>query len=105
MSSPSPFLKSFPKISTPLAAILALTELIKNSNGGFIASPDREMLTLAAGTMFELVKALNQGAETLKQHTSNPISLNAGCELFIAFVTLFPHDSAVSLVLKCQILS
>lgn len=45
--------------------------------------------------MFELVKALNDGAEVLKQRTPNPISLNAGCELFIAFVTLFPHDSAV----------
>ena len=50
---------------------------------------------IQAGTMFELVKALNEGAETLKNQTSNSISLNAGCELFIAFVTLFPHDSAV----------
>lgn len=49
-----------------------------------------------AGTMFELVKALNDGAEALKKQTPNPISLNAGCELFIAFVTLFPHDSDVS---------
>lgn len=45
--------------------------------------------------MFELVKALNDGAEVLKTRSSNPISINAGCELFIAFVTLFPHDSAV----------
>ena len=50
---------------------------------------------IQAGTMFELVKALNDGAETLKNQSSNSISLNAGCELFIAFVTLFPHDSAV----------
>jgi translation initiation factor eIF-2B subunit alpha len=47
--------------------------------------------------MFELVKALNDGAEALKKRTPNPISLNAGCELFIAFVTLFPHNSDVSL--------
>ncbi|KAH7930804.1 nagb/rpia/CoA transferase-like protein [Leucogyrophana mollusca] len=66
------------EISTPLAAILALTELIEKSN---------------AGTMFELVKALNDGAEVLKERTPNPISLNAGCELFIAFAYLFPHDS------------
>ncbi|KAJ7632588.1 nagb/rpia/CoA transferase-like protein [Roridomyces roridus] len=46
--------------------------------------------------MFELVKELNEGADALKQHTSNPIGLTAGCELFIAFVTLFPHDSAQS---------
>lgn len=45
--------------------------------------------------MFELVKALNDGAAVLKDRSSNPISLNAGCELFIAFVTLFPHDSVV----------
>lgn len=45
--------------------------------------------------MFELVKALNDGAHDLQKQASNPISLNAGCELFIAFVTLFPHDSAV----------
>lgn len=49
-----------------------------------------------AGTMLELVKALNDGAGALKASTFNPISLNAGCELFIAFVTLLPHDSAVS---------
>lgn len=54
------------------------------------------MLTsVKAGTMFELVKALNDGAHDLQKQASNPISLNAGCELFIAFVTLFPHDSAV----------
>lgn len=45
--------------------------------------------------MFELVKALNDGAQQLAEHTTNPISLNAGCQLFIAFVTLFPHDSDV----------
>lgn len=46
--------------------------------------------------MFELVKALNDGARILSDRSPNPISLNAGCELFIAFVTLFPHDSDVS---------
>ena len=50
--------------------------------------------------MFELVQALNDGAEELKRRSRNPISLNAGCELFIAFVTLFPHESDVSRVLK-----
>lgn len=48
-----------------------------------------------ADTMFELVKALNHGAEVLKLQVPNPISPNAGCELFIAFVTLFPHNSVV----------
>lgn len=46
--------------------------------------------------MFELVKGLNDGASVLSQRSPNPISLNAGCELFIAFVTLFPHDQDVS---------
>jgi len=64
----------------PIAAILALTELIVHSN---------------AGTMFELVSALNGGADVLKASAPNPISLSAGCELFIAFVTTFPHESDV----------
>ncbi|KDR81582.1 hypothetical protein GALMADRAFT_59513 [Galerina marginata CBS 339.88] len=76
------------EISPPLAAILALTQLIEHSD---------------AGTMFELVKALNDGAEALKNQASNPISLNAGCELFIAFVTLFPHDSANFADLKTEL--
>ncbi|KAI9064343.1 nagb/rpia/CoA transferase-like protein [Trametes sanguinea] len=66
------------QISPPLAAILSLAEAIVKSN---------------AGTMFELVQALNDSAEELKRRSPNPISLNAGCELFIAFVTLFPHES------------
>ncbi|KAK2466943.1 hypothetical protein APHAL10511_001201 [Amanita phalloides] len=77
------------EISTPLAAIHALTELIEHSN---------------AGTMFELVQALHEGAETLKRRTTNPISLNAGCELFIAFVTLFPHESTSFVDLKKELI-
>ncbi|CAK5277708.1 unnamed protein product [Mycena citricolor] len=56
--------------------------------------------------MFELVKALNEGADALKNHP-NPISLNglnAGCELFIAFVTLFPHDFARFSDLKMELM-
>ncbi|KAI0341690.1 IF-2B-domain-containing protein [Trametopsis cervina] len=71
------------EISPPLAAILALSELVVNSK---------------AGTMFELVQALNDGAEELRKQTPNSISLNAGCELFIAFVTLFPHESDTELI-------
>jgi hypothetical protein len=59
--------------------------------------PSRDLtLSGIAGTMFELVQALNDGAESLKKRVPNPISLTAGCELFIGFVTLFPHESAVS---------
>ncbi|KAJ7046753.1 hypothetical protein C8F04DRAFT_1061621 [Mycena alexandri] len=76
------------QISPPLAAILTLTELCASST---------------AGTMFELVKALNEGADALNQSSTNAISLNAGCELFIAFVTLFPHDSASFSDLKMEL--
>ena len=58
------------------------------------------MIVTIAGTMFELVQALNDGAEQLKKRTTNSISLDAGCELFIAFVTLFPHESDVSKLLS-----
>ncbi|KAF5357940.1 hypothetical protein D9756_001596 [Leucocoprinus leucothites] len=77
------------QMSPPLAAILALTEVIENSD---------------AGTMFELVQALNDGAEVLKRQAPNPISPNAGCELFIAFVTLFPHDSTNFSELKRELI-
>ncbi|KAI5124545.1 hypothetical protein M0805_003067 [Coniferiporia weirii] len=78
------------RISTPLAAILALTELIEESN---------------AGTMFELVQALNEGAEALRKQFTNSISINAGCELFIAFVTLFPHEAADFKGLKIELVA
>ncbi|KAF7304859.1 Translation initiation factor eIF-2B subunit alpha [Mycena kentingensis (nom. inval.)] len=64
------------QISPPLAAILALTELCAKSS---------------AGTMAQLSQQLDEGAEILKKGVSNSISLTAGCELFIAFVTYFPH--------------
>ncbi|KAI0818592.1 hypothetical protein BC629DRAFT_1669689 [Irpex lacteus] len=78
------------EISPPLAAILALSELVVNSK---------------AGTMFELVQALNDGAEQLKKRTTNSISLDAGCELFIAFVTLFPHESDSFAGLKTELIN
>ncbi|KAL0567426.1 translation initiation factor eIF-2B subunit alpha [Marasmius crinis-equi] len=67
------------EVSPPLAAILALTEIMERSN---------------AGTTFELVEELKDGAESLNQRSKNPIGLNAGCKLFIEFITLFPHASA-----------
>jgi len=83
-------------MSPPLAAILTLTEVIENSNGKRLAIQlELQAHLLLADTMFELVKALNDGAEVLKCRTPNPISPNAGCKLFITFVTLFPHNSVV----------
>jgi hypothetical protein len=57
---------------------------------------DTLRVSALAGTMFELVQALNVGAESLKKRVPNAVGLTAGCELFIGFVTLFPHESAVS---------
>ncbi|KAF9069663.1 hypothetical protein BDP27DRAFT_1325159 [Rhodocollybia butyracea] len=76
-------------LSTPLAAILALTEMMERSN---------------AGTMFELLNELKGGAEALSRQSSNPIGLNAGCELFIEFITLFPHDAATFSDLKTELI-
>ncbi|KZS89889.1 nagb/rpia/CoA transferase-like protein [Sistotremastrum niveocremeum HHB9708] len=77
-------------ISMPVAAILALVELIEFST---------------AGTTFELVQALTDGAEQLKSRTPNSISLSAGVELFVAFVTLFPHESDSFDDLKAELVS
>ncbi|KIY50879.1 nagb/rpia/CoA transferase-like protein [Fistulina hepatica ATCC 64428] len=82
------------EISAPLAAIMALTELIRQSE---------------AGTMFELGEELKAGAERLRNSMANAISLNAGCELFIEFVTLFPqastsfHDLKQELIRQSQV--
>ena len=46
--------------------------------------------------MFELVQALREGAEALRRQFTNSISINAGCELFIEFVTSFPHAAEAS---------
>ncbi|KAI0093639.1 nagb/rpia/CoA transferase-like protein [Irpex rosettiformis] len=62
------------------------------------------MIVTTAGTMFELVQALNDGAEQLRKRTANSISLDAGCELFIAFVTLFPHESDSFAGLKTELI-
>lgn len=78
--------------------MLALTELIENSKGASISLSyywSSFKAFLSAGTMFELVQALHEGAEVLRKQFTNSISINAGCELFIAFVTLFPHEASV----------
>jgi len=100
-STGTPCSHSIIQISPPLAAILSLTELLTCSDGNarhhhlYETFPSLT-LSVLAGTMFELVQALNDGAESLKKRVPNPIGLTAGCELFIGFVTLFPHESAVS---------
>ncbi|KAG9010703.1 translation initiation factor eIF-2B subunit alpha [Tulasnella sp. JGI-2019a] len=64
-------------IPMPIAAILTLTEVIASSG---------------AGTMFEVVEAMKNAATVLKAKSPNPISLTAGCDLFIRFVTMSRQD-------------
>ena len=51
---------------------------------------------IIAGTMFELVNALEDGKKTMARQVPNPIGLNGGSDMLIAFVTLFPHEATVS---------
>lgn len=78
------------QIAAPLAAILVLTQILEHSQ---------------AGTMAELVQELRDGAEALTKHSATPISLNAGSQLFISFVTLFPHESASFKELKSKLIT
>ncbi|TFK29913.1 nagb/rpia/CoA transferase-like protein [Coprinopsis marcescibilis] len=78
------------EIATPLAAVIALTDLVQHSD---------------VGTMFELLKALKDAEQLLKRSSPTPISTAAGCELFIAFVTLLPHDAANFADLKRELVS
>lgn len=66
------------EIATPLAAVIALTELVEHSD---------------VGTVFELVTALRDAADALQGDSPTPLSTAAGCELFIAFVSHLHHDS------------
>ncbi|KAH6918610.1 translation initiation factor eif-2b alpha subunit [Coprinopsis sp. MPI-PUGE-AT-0042] len=66
------------EIAPPLAAVIALTELVEHSD---------------VGTVFELVTALRDAADALKDDSTTPLSTAAGCELFIGFVSHLHHDS------------
>lgn len=48
--------------------------------------------------MYELVEALKEGAATLKRASPNPISLTAGCDLFIRYVTTAAQEFTVSIL-------
>lgn len=47
--------------------------------------------------MYELVEALKDGAAALKKRTPNPISLTAGCDIFIRYVTTTMQEFDVGL--------
>ncbi|ORX95753.1 alpha subunit of the translation initiation factor eif2b [Basidiobolus meristosporus CBS 931.73] len=64
-------------ISMPVAAILTLVEVIKQSK---------------ASTMSEFMEMLEDASLSLKSSTRNFISLSAGCDLYMRFVTRTIHD-------------
>ncbi|KAK9729757.1 translation initiation factor eIF-2B subunit alpha [Basidiobolus ranarum] len=64
-------------ISMPVAAILSLVEVIKHSK---------------ASTMSEFMQMLEEASLSLKTSTRNSISLSAGCDLYMRFVTRTIHD-------------
>jgi translation initiation factor eIF-2B subunit alpha len=64
-------------ISLAVAAVKSLTESIKYSK---------------ATTMSEFTQTLKAYSQTLKVSTPNTISISAGCDLFLQFVTRTGHD-------------
>lgn len=52
--------------------------------------------------MAELGQVIIDGTTALTKRIPNSISLNAGAELFRAFVTLFPHESDVCMCITMR---
>lgn len=76
--------------SMPVAAIQALVELISQSS---------------ADTMSEFTLSLEEASNTLKKSIPNCISLSAGCDLFLRFVTFTAHDTSSFQDCKKRLLS
>ncbi|ORX89712.1 IF-2B-domain-containing protein [Basidiobolus meristosporus CBS 931.73] len=70
-------LKNNSELSMPVAAIQALVEVIKHEK---------------ASTMSEFMKVLEEASQKLRSSTRNFISLAAGCDLYMRFVTRTIHD-------------
>ncbi|KAG0327124.1 translation initiation factor eIF-2B subunit alpha [Dissophora globulifera] len=68
-----------PELSMPVAAIQSLVELIKHSK---------------ATTMSEFMLSIKDASQQLKSSVRNSISLSAGCDLFLRFVTRNSQDVA-----------
>ncbi|CAG8567431.1 11817_t:CDS:10, partial [Scutellospora calospora] len=71
------FLEDDPDVSMPVAAIESLVELIKHSK---------------ATTLTEFMESLKDASQKLKSSIRNSISLSAGTDLFLRFVTRTSHD-------------
>src|SRR5579871_2536770 len=61
-----------PNMSTPVAAIAALTEVLRAST---------------ATTMIQLSKEMTAATEALQNATEHSVSVTAGCELFTRFIS------------------
>ncbi|KAF9950642.1 translation initiation factor eIF-2B subunit alpha [Modicella reniformis] len=68
-----------PELSMPVAAIQSLVELIKHSK---------------ATTIAEFMLSIKDASQQLKSSVRNSISLSAGCDLFLRFVTRNSQDVA-----------
>ncbi|GJJ70608.1 translation initiation factor eIF-2B subunit alpha [Entomortierella parvispora] len=68
-----------PELSMPVAAIESLVELIRHSK---------------ATTMSEFMLSIKDASQQLKSSVRNSISLSAGCDLFVRFVTRNSQDVA-----------
>lgn len=66
------FLKEDPELTMPVAAIQTLVALL---------------CEVQPNTSAEMIAVLQEAATTLKKNVSNSISLSAGCDLFLRFVT------------------
>jgi translation initiation factor eIF-2B subunit alpha len=70
-------MQQHPQISAPIAAIKVLLEIIRHSK---------------ATTMSEFMETIKLSSQILKESTEHLISVSAGCDLFMRFVTLTSHD-------------
>lgn len=77
-----------PKISQHLAAIRTLTDLLDISE---------------AETTAELVQELRDASETIMRSGPNRLCASVGCDLFLAFITLFPHAADTVPALKKEL--
>ncbi|KAK6363780.1 translation initiation factor eIF-2B subunit alpha [Orbilia blumenaviensis] len=72
------YLRNDHDLTMPVAAIKSLVDLVERIN---------------SQTTAEFLDVLNQGIDALKESIRNPISLSAGCDLFLRFIVRFLRHS------------
>ncbi|QSL66713.1 hypothetical protein MERGE_001097 [Pneumocystis wakefieldiae] len=73
-------LEEDPNITMPIAAIEALVDLVRHTK---------------VNTLSEFIKIIQEGSSILKSSVVNSISVSAGCDLFLRFVTRSLNDADV----------